>query len=111
RVRGGPDLEDDGVEAEIARCVEDADQLLLRLLRRQTGLRWPVDVVHRGDPDAAELAHDLRRLDRMRGRYVGGKWRLGFIDDDRRRLRRGWHYFHGGAWCARCEQRHAGDYR
>ena len=55
RVRHRPDLQKDRVQMQRGGAVEDRDQLALLLLGRQIPSRRPVEVVHRGHPNAAHL--------------------------------------------------------
>src|SRR5688572_18350099 len=55
RVTGGANLEENGVQLQFRRTVEERAQL--RLLRGlgQTRLRWPIQVVNRRHPGPAEF--------------------------------------------------------
>jgi hypothetical protein len=66
RIGHGPHLEDDGVQAEVTRCVEDAQHFRLRLRGGQVASRWPVHVPDGGHPHAAELAWHIRQQHRRR---------------------------------------------
>src|SRR3954469_24635533 len=60
-IRCRPHLEDYRIESEREGAIEHADQLVFLLLCRQPGLRWPVDVLDRRNPNAPELAPSRRR--------------------------------------------------
>src|SRR5450759_1795804 len=56
-----PNLENHGVESELHGAVEDVEQLLLLLPRRQPRFRRPVDILDRRYPDASEFVPNWRR--------------------------------------------------
>ena len=45
------------------RVIEQGEKLCFLRVYRETGLRWPVDVVYSGDPDAAKLSRHRRGVE------------------------------------------------
>src|SRR5687768_929307 len=66
RVAGRTHMQNEGIETELARSIEQTDQLDLLRIDRQAGPRWPVDIGDGGNPDTTELADDRRRSRRGR---------------------------------------------
>src|SRR5690242_13449586 len=64
RVAAQPHVEDDRVEPDRPRAVEQRDQLALLLLRRQAGTRRPVSIRGGAQPGSAEFPRNDRREDR-----------------------------------------------
>ena len=70
-------LQDHGIQPAGLRPVEDQLQLALHLGDRQPGLRRPIDVAHRGDPEPTELPLQRRR-------DTGGVRRMAVLHRDER---------------------------
>src|SRR5688500_11530650 len=72
RVASWTDMQNEGIETELARSIEQTDQLDLLRIHRQAGPRGPVDIGDGGNPDTTELADDRRRSRRGRNqRWTG----------------------------------------
>src|SRR5688500_13356069 len=56
RVASRTDMQDEGIETELARSIEQTDKLDLLRIDRQARPRRPVDIGDSGNPDATELA-------------------------------------------------------
>src|SRR5688572_12671467 len=72
RVSSRTHMQDEGIETELARSIEETDQLGLLRIDRQTGPRGPVDIGDGGNPDTTELADDRRRSTRGRNQSRRG---------------------------------------
>jgi ATP-dependent Lhr-like helicase len=81
-----PDLENNRVELQFRRTVQNGPQLRLLLRRGQTRLRRPVQVVNRRHPRTAKLAHEVRgnfRRTRDRGNRQEEKTRAAQVRQGR----------------------------
>src|SRR5688500_12918027 len=66
RVTSGTDMQNEGIESELARPIEQTNQLDLLRIYGQARPRRPVDIGDSGNPDATELADCRRRSTRDR---------------------------------------------
>ena len=62
-VAARPNLQDDRIELEQHREIEQRQQFGFLLFGGEAGLRWPVDVLHCGHPEPAKFADWLRWLE------------------------------------------------
>src|SRR5687768_16955523 len=75
RVTSRADMQNEGIESELARSIEQTNQLDLLRIYGQARPRWPVDIGDCGNPDATELADYGRRS--IRGRRGRNQRRRG----------------------------------
>src|SRR5688500_1198374 len=66
RVASRTDVQNERIETELARSIEQTNQLDLLRIYGQARPRWPVDIGDCGNPDAAELTDYRRRSTRGR---------------------------------------------
>src|SRR5687767_6497359 len=75
RVASRTDMQNESIETELARSIEQTNQLDLLRIYGQARPRWPVDIGDCGNPDATELADYRRRS--IRGRRGRNQRRRG----------------------------------